>query len=460
VEKPRATTYTLGRPPEAAGSMSYRPLAAAFVLLLAQPTRSVDPLHGSLARSEPQAIYATNAGDAWNQVFFLLFTRTIPSRVVAPGSPVAAAGDERLKMTDERVLRIESGDRAIDPLYPSWLWMGSAHFDFARDNTWRVLREPSYSRLVAALEGVRSTASSRTPLARALMQADLWSAYDMLHTAVSPRPGPRAADGAERELRAATLLPLIATTMRALALSEKEIAALPDTYSAAAKKLALADLFGGQSEWMEIRWMPRRSHDTAAGHRRAARVFVRPAKRPADERAFLNQFRQGQGDTFGALDSVALVIQLLLIRNDGTVVPSPITYEAQFRGAAARVKGVERPQYELSRRLLLSSPSTGGLVGLEANAPAYLPMAGNDFSFATPPRLDGDPVLASLSTRCAVCHGPGPGVGHLRTFSISKGSGRPVPDVDRLVSAENRHANDIAKRKMAFEDFKAIVRQW
>jgi hypothetical protein len=359
------------------------------------------------------------------------------------------AGDERLKLTNERIARIESGDRAIDPLYPSWLWMGSTHFDFARDSTWRILREPRYSRLVATLDSVRRTASSRPPMARALMQVDLWSAYDMLHTASAPRRGPPPFDAAEREQRARALLPLIATTLHALALSDKEIAALPDTYSAAAKRLGLPDLLASRSDWMEIRWMPRRSHDVAAGHRRATRVFLRPAKRPSDERAFLNRLREGHGDSGGALDSVALLIQLLLIRNDGMVVPSPITYEAQFRGGAA----LSIPQYELSRRLLISSPSTGGLVGLEANAPAYLPMAGNDFSFATPPQLDGDAVLAPLATRCAGCHG----VGHLMTFSMS---GRPDSSVDRLPTRQNVHAGDVAKRKIELEDFKALVQHW
>jgi hypothetical protein len=440
--------------------MSLRPFVAAIALLLLQPTPGFDPLHDSLARDEPQPIYATSPDDAWNQVFFLLFTRSIPSRVMAAGSPFVSAGDERLKLTDERIVRIESGDRAIDPLYPSWLWMGSTHFDFARDSTFRVLREPRYSRLVAALDGVRQTASSRPPIARALMQADLWSTYDMLHTILVSRPGRRTVDAGERELRARTLLPVVATTMRALALSAKEIAALPDTYSAAAKRLGLPELLRTRSEWMEIRWLPRRSHDSAAGHRRATRVFVRPSKRPTDERAFLDQFREHQGDSLDALDSVALLIQLLLVRSDGAVVPSPITYEAQFRGSAARATGAEIPQYELSRRLLLSSPTTGGLVGLDANAPAYLAIAGNDFSFATAPRLDGDPVLAPLNRRCALCHGAGPGVGTLMTFSVHKSRDRPMPHVDRLVTARNRHAGDVAKRKMAQEDFTALQHHW
>ena len=440
--------------------LAHRPVLAAILLLVLQPTGSFDPLRGSLSRSEPQAIYATDPHDPWNQVFFLLFTRTTPSRVMAPGSPFVSAGDERLKLTDDRIVRIESGDRAIDPLYPSWLWMGSTAFDFERGSTFRVLREPRYSQLTAALENVRRTAGSRPPVARALMQADLWSAYDMLHTTLAPRRGRPASDAGEREQRARVLLPLLATTMRALALSEKEIAVLPDTYSAAAKKLGLPDLLGNRNGWMEIRWLPQRTHDTAAGHRRATRVFFRPAKRPNDYRAFLNQLRAHHGDNLGALESVALLIQLLLVRSDGIVVPSAITYEAQFRGAAARVRNAEIPQYELSRQLLLTSPSTGGLVGLDATAPAYLPVAGNDFSFATAPRLDGDPVLAPLSRRCAMCHGAGAGVGTLMTFSVHKNRDEPMPPVERLVNARNLHGRDVAQRKMASNDFKTLRQHW
>jgi hypothetical protein len=448
----------------------HRVLAAILFLLLGwfpiararegqQATRGFDPLRGSLARSEPQSIYAPDPEDAWNQVFYLLFTRTIAARVMADGAPAFASGDDRLAVSNRRVTRIESGDRAIDPLYPSWLWMGSSFFDFDRDSAWRVLREPRYSRLVAALEGVRRTAPSRPPLARALMQSDLWSVYDMLHAMTRLRRGPSAGDSAERE-RAQVLLPLVAKTMRALALSREEIARLPDTYSAAAMALGLPDLLGDRTAWMEIRWFPLRSHEQAAGHRRAARVFFRPSQWPNDEAAFLNRFREGQGDNSAALNSVALLIQLLLVASDGSVVPSPITYEVQFRGTAARAGGAEIPQYELSRQQMLSSPATGGLVAFDATAPAYLPMAGNDLAFATPPRLDAEPVVAPFGTRCSLCHGPGPDVGRLMTFSRSASPGQLLPPVDRLVSAQNVHAGDVAKRKMELEEFKALRRHW
>jgi hypothetical protein len=420
-----------------------------------------DPLRDSLARSEPQAIYSPDPKDAWNQAFFLLFTRTIASQVMADGAQMFAAGDARLALSGRRVTRIESGDRAIDPLYPSWLWMGSTALDFEPGRAWRILREPAYSRLVAALEGVRRTASSRPPLARALMQADLWSAHDMLHKMMSIGHPPRAPDSADRDKQAQALLPLIASTMRALALSREEIAQLPDTYTAAAATpaLNLPDLFGSGSDWMEVRWKPHRTHESAASHRRVARVFVQPAVRPNDATAFLEQFRGRDIDDGGALRSVALLIQLLLVASDGTVVPSRITYEVQFRGTAARASGAEIPQYDLSRRRLLSSSATGGFVGVAADAPAYLPIAMTDFSFATLTSLDGEAVVAPLGTRCTLCHG-GPGVGRLLTFAWHAIPGKPSPPVERLVSAQNVHPGDVARRKMDQADFKALQQHW
>jgi hypothetical protein len=231
----------------------------------------------------------------------------------------------------------------------------------------------------------------------------------MLDAMTRLQRGRPADDRAEREQRAHALLLRVASTMRALALSAEEIAQLPNTYSAAAMALELPDLLGNRTTWMEIRWFPLRSHDQAAGHRRATRVFLRPSESPNDQAAFLNRFREGHGDNSAALSSVALLTQLLLVASDGTVVPSPITFEVQFRGTAARAGGAEIPQYELSRRQMLSSPATGGLVAFDAIAPAYLPIAGNDFAFATPPVPDGEPVVAPLGTRCSLCHGPGPG---------------------------------------------------
>lgn len=263
----------------------------------------------------------------------------------------------------------------------------------------------------------------------------------------------------EREQRARTLLTAIATTMRALALSREEIARLPDNYAEAARASKLPDLFGssGNADWIEIRWLTHRSHDVAANYRCAARVFVQPTARPDDVGTFLEQLRGHDGEGGAAPRSVALLTQLLLVASDGTVVPSPITYEAQFRGAAAHASGADIPQYELSRQRLLSSSTPGGLVGMAADMPAYLPTAGNDLSFATATRLHGDTVVAPLATRCTICHGAGSDIGRFATLAFHA---KPGQQVTRLVSAENGHANDVAAKKMERDDFKSLRQQW
>jgi hypothetical protein len=86
-----------------------------------QTSAVFNPRRGSLTRYEPQAIYPPDAADPWNQVFYLLFTRTLETRLVADGSELFMAGDRRLTLSPRTVTRIESGDRAADPLYPSWL---------------------------------------------------------------------------------------------------------------------------------------------------------------------------------------------------------------------------------------------------------------------------------------------------------------------------------------------------
>jgi hypothetical protein len=413
-----------------------------------------DPLRDSLARDEPQAIYAPDVTDSWNRIFYLLFTRQIRSRLlVEHGTPVEMA-HESLALSERRATRIESGDRAIDPLYPSWTWMGSSAFDMSPDSRWRILLEPRYPQFVKALKTVTASASERSPLARALMQADLWAVYDMLRTVPLMRPGSRGStpDTVLRTQRIEELTPLLARAIRALALTRAEIEALPNNYAAGARAGELPAVFSREGGWMEVRSFHERMHESAAMNRRVARVFVKPAERPRSEAAFLEGLSQGQGRS-DSVEAAALVIQVLLIAADGAVVPSPITYEVQIRTAASEPDtspaGRQILQYELSRRRLLSAPRQAGLVPLDELAPAYLPIAGNDFSFATPPRMDGDPILVPLGSRCGVCHGEG--LGKLFTFAkIEK------PRVERLAAGEPSHARDVAARKMAREDFRSL----
>jgi hypothetical protein len=291
------------------------------------------------------------------------------------------------------------------------------------------------------------------------MQADLWAAFDMVYSLTTARSGPMTDDLRERIQYAQLLLPRIAMTMRGLALTRGEIAALPNTYFASATTLNLPDLLGEGTAWKEIRWLRERSHDRAASYRRATRVFVQLKELPRDEAAVLNGLRDGHGRAPQAIASVALLTQLLVVANDGSVMPSSITYEVQLRGDAARQGRSIVPQYELSRHLLLATPAGGGLVAFTSEAPSYLPSAGNDLGFATPPRLDGEPTQAPLERRCAACHGAGLEVGRLMTFSQTVVQ-QATPPVERLPIADNVHGHDVARRKMERDDYRALRARW
>ena len=130
-----------------------------------------DPLGDSLARDEPQPVYDPDPSHAWNRLFHLLFTRTLEvRRGVVAGWPVFSAGDERMPVSSRTVTRIEGGDGAIDPLYPSWVWLGGIPQGSAGGSEW-ILRDPRYAKLVRALEEVIATAPAQPTLPKALMQA-------------------------------------------------------------------------------------------------------------------------------------------------------------------------------------------------------------------------------------------------------------------------------------------------
>lgn len=429
----------------------------------APPQREVlfDPVRGSLLSNQPQPIYDPDPSHAWNRLFHLLFTRTLEVRRGAvTGWPVFSASDERTPVSTRTVTRIEGGDGAIDPLYPSWVWLGGIPEGSPGGGEW-ILRDPRYAELVRALEEVIATAPAWQPLPRALMQADLWAAFDLL-SAEGPALARRASrDLSEPRQRADHVLRLLANAIRALALTPSEIAALPDTFARARSKYDVPDLFNPESGWVEIRWFDTRMHERAVQDRRAARVFVKPAFRPADLPAFLNRFRDGHGAHFSALDAAALLIQSLLIASDGAIVPSPITYEVQLRRfhRDPASSGPEVLQYELSRQLLLASPESDGFRALDEYSPSYLPSAGNDLSFATPSlgRSGADkPVLVPLRQRCISCHGPL--LDHLVTFSMT--SFREPPPVVALDALQHTHVMGVAARKAASESYALLRRLW
>jgi hypothetical protein len=409
---------------------------------------------GSLTKQEPQSIYAVDPQDAWNRISYLLFTRTVKLRLAdnfkegAPSVPVRI-GTPSQTASVQSFERIESGDCAIDPLYPSF---------FNSAGVESVLIDPQYQQFKNALRDALSEQATRPPLQRALMQADAWAAFDILH---------RWQFGGELGDRRNELLPMLAQFVRKLALTPQEIAALPDTYAAAQRSRGLPPLFDKGSGWIEVEWFPDREHDRSADYRRAARVFVKPRAKPQqflDRLSHLLQRNPGLSpELTGVLDGVALVTEDLLIESNARVERSPVTFEVQVRSFVRDSRGTYVKttvvEYELSRKLLLASPSSGGLVRVDPDDPAYLPTAGNDYTFASP-RLGENPpqppILGTLRRRCEACHGQGSG----EFFTFAR---VPLPEpwrppaVRQLRSADDLHAGYVVEQKMKRADFESLT---
>lgn len=404
------------------------------------------------------AVYSRDPQDSWNRIFRALFTRTVTARLTneyADGAPYnGTAGFQHIPISKKAVERQESGDHAIEPLYPSFLNLAGPH---------QVLTGPHYSDLKQALQDALAEQGQRSRLSCALMQADAWAAYDILFRyplcrACGGGMQARTPDQWLAAERREELLILLAKFLQKLALTPARIRSLPRNYAAGGAELP--PVFDTGSEWMEVEWAPERAHDADAGYRRAARVFVKPVAPPADREAFVNSLRE-PGDVTKKLDAMALVIEDLLLDNEGNVVPSPITYDVQVRtfvrDAAGKFLRVEVAEHELNRQRMLSDAKSS-LAHVRPDAPAYLSASGNDYGFATPQIGPGrnSPVLGTLDSRCASCHFTGAGA----VFTFSAIFPRKRPAAKTLPVDKDLRASFVAQRKMQREDYKSLRAAW
>lgn len=396
----------------------------------------------------PQSIYAADPNDSWNRIFHALFTRTIKHRLsndFPDGAPFIdlyglGIGLNPLRFSKEKFTKTEIGDRAIEPLYPVF---------FTNEGPVQILSEPRFTELTAALRHAIDETKDRSPIERALMQADVWAAYDIMYRTRRGSPKIRA-NQSDPE---AKLLNLLRQFVQKLALSSDEIKSLKNNYLDAVNGNKLPNLFSKESGWLEIELLSRRHHDETAFDRRSARVFVKPRTTPPDPGQFVESLKQNQHHD--KIEAVALVIQNLLVDKSGRVVPSPLFNLVQLRffkndpktGAVT----AEPQQFELSRRKLLTEPMSGGFVEFSATSHAFLSSAGNDLDFATPIQDAALPVMAKLRTRCTQCHATS--LTHLMTYSIHDFP--PVPTV-KILSDQER-AFYVARRKEEREDFKSLT---
>jgi hypothetical protein len=413
---------------------------------------------GSMAAGALPTPYSADPQDSWNRIFSALFTRDVTFRLTeeytdgAPFSPVTTSSFPPHRLLSERMfVRRESGDRAIAPLYPSF---------FSTAGLEQLVRDPHYTKFVQALREASAEHVVRPPLQRALMQADLWAAYDMLY-------GRQSAAGVSVvgfQAQRAELLPLLARVIHKVALTRPDIRGLRDNYAAAAK-VGVPPLFDDGSGWIEVEWRPERSHDHDAGLRTASRVFLKPRTKPADVSEFVNRFRHaGSPASFTAeLEATALVTEQLLISADGEVVRSPLVIDVQIRrfgnDARGMLQHVAAEEFELSRQCLREDPQSGGFVHQTEDYPAYLSASGNDYRFASPalgPRGPELPVLGTLASRCSSCHGLGVG----GVFTFSQMSPDKLPPVRALPPAEDLHVAFVATEKQVRTEFKALLSSW
>src|SRR5438045_2186869 len=71
----------------------------------------------------------------------------------------------RLKISTRTFDHFENGDRAIEPLYPSF---------FSDAGAREILAEPHYTKFKQALTEALADKKARAPLVQALMQSDVW----------------------------------------------------------------------------------------------------------------------------------------------------------------------------------------------------------------------------------------------------------------------------------------------
>ena len=110
----------------------------------------------------------------------------------------------------------------------------------------------------------------------------------------------------------------------------------------------------------------------------------------------------------------------------------------------------------VDRRAFLKNTNPGGLKDF-SNLLAYLPGAGNDYSFAAPlPLGSGNPIAVSLSSRCVACHASERN--QLFTFALMPRS--PAPPVRVLDPARNEHGQWVAEFKMKEDSFQKLAAAW
>lgn len=385
-------------------------------------------------------IYSRDPNDPWNAIFHLLFTREFRTHLsndfhAGPFMETGLMGLPDLKVSTQTAERLEIGDRAIDPLYPSF---------FTDEGVTPILSESHFYEFTQALTSLLAEQTPRPVVARALMQMDLWAAYDILF-----RHG-----GSVSAKNQQALLTLLAQCVHKLALTDGELSQITGNYlPRGAEKLP--DLLNPNSGWLEIQLMPNRLHDLSVHLRRVARVFILPGREPSVRKSFVESLKFNKHT--GEIAATALIIQSLVIDRDGRVKAVPLITDVQMRvfpphpAEQAQVK-----EFELSREKLVADPQSTGFVSEDEYAFSYVAAAGNDYGFATPLAKSNAPALVQLRTRCAECHGRSQ-TGFM-TFAVHDFI--ETPPVRILDSRGSDRVDYVSSEKEKSSDFKSLISRW
>jgi hypothetical protein len=347
-------------------------LAAAISLSLTAKPTPQNPQRPTYLLN-PTPIYSPNPQDPWNRLFAILFSRQFQVYKTSDFPEAApfenSASDNELRVSTRLFARVETGDRAIDPLYyPPYN---------SREGRTQLLEDPTYSEFMTALQAALSENSPRPAIARAWMQSDLWSAYDILSEPLFKEDRTQ-----ELESRHAAALDALARLIHKLALTPEE-----------------------------IQWYPEPAHDSEAGYRRFSRIFVKPIRSAKSTQKLIDGLRDTDREPTESLDGAAILIQLILIDTKGRLTPTHLTSEVEFRLFQKNPNGqfikTKIRVCEINRSQLLSQPESGGLVSEDENAQAF----SGGYTFAAPGFAEGNtvdkqrPVEVKLRTRCINCHG-------------------------------------------------------
>ncbi len=95
-----------------------------------RPTTASEPVAPAavFVSDNPDSIFAADPNDSWNRIFRALFTRTVKHRLsdaYREGAPFMqlhglGIGIQPLRISKAQFTRTELGDRAIEPLYPTF----------------------------------------------------------------------------------------------------------------------------------------------------------------------------------------------------------------------------------------------------------------------------------------------------------------------------------------------------